>query len=161
MTDLLDISPDAYEPFLALNAAHVVELSPLDRESLAGLLAGSFYARRIGVAEAALIALDEGHATYASPNYLWFRQRYPRFVYIDRIVVADSARGKGHARRLYGDLIERARAAGHDILVCEVNSEPPNPASDAFHAALGFKEIGSAEIHGGAKTVRYLALRLA
>lgn len=161
MTDLLDISPDAYEPVLALNAAHVVELSPLDRESLAGLLAGSFYARRIGVAEAALIALDEGHATYASPNYLWFRQRYPRFVYIDRVVVVDSARGKGHARRLYGDLIERARAAGHDILVCEVNSEPPNPASDAFHAALGFKEIGSAEIHGGAKTVRYLALRLA
>ena len=27
---------------------------------------------------------------------------------------------------------------------------------DAFHLALGFEEVGSAAIHGGAKTVRYL-----
>ena len=32
----------------------------------------------------------------------------------------------------------------------------PNPASDAFHAALGFSEVGGGAIHGGAKTVRYL-----
>jgi hypothetical protein len=44
--------------------------------------------------------------------------------------------------------------------VCEVNSDPPNPPSDALHASLGFKEVGSAAIHGGAKTVRYLELLL-
>jgi uncharacterized protein len=41
-----------------------------------------------------------------------------------------------------------------------VNSDPPNPASDAFHAALGFEVVGEAAIHDGAKTVRYLARRL-
>jgi hypothetical protein len=41
--------------------------------------------------------------------------------------------------------------------VCEVNSNPPNPASDALHASLGFREVGQATIHQGSKTVRYLA----
>jgi len=75
-------------------------------------------------------------------------------------VVAEAARGRGYARRLYAGLTEHALAAGHDLIVCEVNSDPPNPASDAFHAALGFLEVGAAVVHGGAKTVRYLALSL-
>lgn len=160
MTEILPIRPEDYAPLLALNAAHEVELSPLDEAALHALVTGSFLAARIGEAEAALIALDEGHPTYASPNYLWFRERYSRFVYVDRVVVAAGARGRGHARRLYGDLIRRASDAGHERVVCEVNSDPPNPASDAFHAAFGFDEIGAARIHDGRKTVRYLALRL-
>ena len=36
----------------------------------------------------------------------------------------------------------------------------PNPASDAFHAAQGFAEVGQAAIHQGSKTVRYLARAL-
>ena len=51
-------------------------------------------------------------------------------------------------------------ARGHERVVCEVNREPPNPASDAFHATLGFSEVGAAAIHGGSKTVRYLAREL-
>ena len=43
------------------------------------------------------------------------------------------------------------------MLVCEVNCEPPNPASDAFHAAVGFTEVARAAIHRGSKVVRYLA----
>jgi predicted GNAT superfamily acetyltransferase len=65
------------------------------------------------------------------------------------------ARGRGYARRLYDDLFDRAGEAGHAIVGCEVNSDPPNPASDAFHAALGFAEVGRAKIPNG-KTVRYL-----
>ena len=102
-------------------------------------------------------AFDET-ADYDSPNYLWFRARYPRFVYVDRIVVAPAARGRGHARRLYGELVARAIEAGQEQIVCEVNLEPPNPASDAFHAALAFHEVGRGAIPGGAKTVRYLRL---
>ncbi|MFC0407179.1 GNAT family N-acetyltransferase [Roseomonas elaeocarpi] len=159
-TAVRDIPRSWEDGLLALNNAHAVELSLLDGAGLRTLLDGAFSARCIGALDAVLIALDERHATYASPNYLWFRARYGRFVYVDRVVVAEAMRGKGLARRLYADLIERALAAGHDLLVCEVNSDPPNPASDTFHAALGFKEVGAAAIHGGVKTVRYLALRL-
>ena len=74
--------------------------------------------------------------------------------------MAASARGRGHARTLYHDLFDIAARNGHDIVVCEVNSDPPNPASDAFHAALGFSEVGHASIHGGAKSVRYFARSL-
>ena len=86
--------------------------------------------------------------------------RYPRFVYVDRIVVAPSARGRGLARQLYDTLIGKAGVAGHQRIVCEVNLDPPNPGSDRFHAALGFAEVGSASIHGGTKRVRYLAREL-
>jgi predicted GNAT superfamily acetyltransferase len=100
-------------------------------------------------------------ADYDSPNFLWFRARYGRFVYVDRIVVEPAARGQGHARRLYEDLFAAAARAGHERVVCEVNRDPPNAASDGFHAALGFAEIGHATIHGGRKTVRYLERPLA
>jgi len=115
----------------------------------------AFLARRIGSIEALLIAFDPD-ADYDSPNFLWFRERYPRFVYIDRIVVAPAHRGRGLARRLYDDLFEEARRRGHEQIVCKVNTEPPNPASNAFHARLGFVEVGRAVIPGGAKAVRYL-----
>ena len=86
--------------------------------------------------------------------------RLLRVSHEDRIVVAPHARGRGHARRLYADLFAQASASRHDRVVCEVNQQPPNPASDAFHAALGFVEVGTASIHDGAKTVRYLARML-
>ena len=144
---------------LALNNAHATELSWLTAERLAQLVERAFLARSIGGADAFLLAFAQD-ADYDSPNFLWFRARYDRFVYVDRVVVAPAARGRGHARRLYDELFEKAIGAGHERVVCEVNTEPPNPGSDAFHAALGFVEIGAAAIHGGAKTVRYLERRM-
>ena len=129
----LPISGDLEADVLALNNAHAVELSLLDRDQLAALIGQAFYARRLGTLDAFLLAFDE-RAAYASPNYLWFRAHYARFVYIDRVVVAPAARGRGLARLLYADLFRHAARAGHDLAVCEVNVEPPNPASDALHA---------------------------
>jgi uncharacterized protein len=144
---------------LTLNNAHAQELSWLEAERLQYLVREAFLARRIGNLDAFLLAFDQD-ARYDSPNFIWFRARYPRFVYVDRIVVAPSARGRGCARRLYHDLFEHAARAGHDRVVCEVNKMPPNAASDAFHAALGFVEVGTASVHGGSRTVRYLSQTL-
>ena len=154
VTDLAD-SARLQDALLALNNAHAVELSWLEPDRLSHLVDQAFLARRIGEAKALLLAFDQD-ADYDSPNFLWFRARYPRFVYVDRIVVAAAARGRGHARRLYRDLFEQALSAGHDRVVCEVNSDPPNPASDAFHAELGFKTVGVGAL-GNGKTVSYLA----
>ena len=140
---------------LALNNAHAQELSWLEPERLQHLVEQAFLARRIGDLDAFLLAFDRD-ARYDSPNFLWFCARYPRFVYVDRIVVASSARGRGCARRLYRDLFEHAAEAGYERVVCEVNSNPPNPTSDAFHAALGFVEVGTASVYDGSRTVRYL-----
>ena len=144
---------------LALNNAHATELSQLDLPGLAALRDQAFWTMVAPPADAFLIALDQT-ASYASANYAWHRSRYDRFVYIDRVAVAPAGRGQGLARLLYAGLIAAARAAGHTQLLCEVNSDPPNLASDALHAALGFSPIGAAIIHGGAKTVRYLRASL-
>ena len=138
---------------LALNNAHAVELSWLEPGRFAELVARAFLACRVPDA-AFLLAFDQD-ARYDSPNFLWFRARYPRFVYVDRVVVAPEARGRGHARRLYAALFDRARRTGHDGVVCEVNIEPPNPASDAFHRTMRFAAVGRADLPGG-KSVRYL-----
>jgi predicted GNAT superfamily acetyltransferase len=151
---LLPIGDGIASAVLALNNAHAVELSRLEEHQLTRLLGHAFHARRIGALDAFILAFDET-AAYDSPNYLWFRRRYRRFIYVDRVAVAPAARGRGFARRLYADLFDRAGEAGHVIIGCEVNSDPPNPASDAFHAALGFAEVGRATIPNG-KTVRYL-----
>lgn len=144
---------------LALNNAHAVELSALSAERLAQMLAQAFYARGVGDVQAALIAFDQDSA-YDGLNFAWFRARYDRFVYIDRLVVAPAARGRGLARALYADLFAAAAAGGHRLAACEVNIDPANPASLAFHAQAGFVPVGEARWPEQGKTVRYLVRAL-
>jgi predicted GNAT superfamily acetyltransferase len=147
-------TPSDLPALLALNNAHAAELGALSAEALSHLFEISFRARTTDDADAFFIALQQG-AKYDSQNYRWFAERFTRFAYIDRVVVAAGARKAGVGRALYYDLIEAALHAGHDVLACEVNVEPPNPASDAFHAALGFQEIGRMRLVERGKTVRY------
>jgi predicted GNAT superfamily acetyltransferase len=143
------------EAMLALNNAHAQELSWLEPGRLAHLIEQALLVWRIGQLDGFMIAMNQD-AQYDSPNFLWFRSRYARFVYVDRIVIAAPARGRGYARRLYQDLFTYAVAVG-----CEVNSRPPNPVSDAFHAALGFAVVGQASVYDDSRTVRYLSRSLA
>ena len=139
---------------LALNAMHEKQTSPLERASLEAMLAAAFWWEAPGEApDALLIAFDQG-ADYDSPNFGWFKSRHARFVYIDRIVVARRAQGRGLARRLYETLCDSAHTAGHDRIVCEINLEPANPGSIAFHDKLGFAEVGQARLANG-KLVSY------
>lgn len=140
---------------LALNAANQTETSVLDAAGLQDLLAASWHAVAIGAGDALLIAMDQD-SPYTSPNFQWFKARHGRFAYVDRIIVGEAARGRGLARQLYEHLFDLARAEGQVRVGCEVNVVPPNPGSDAFHAKLGFKEVGRAEVYGGSKTVRYM-----
>lgn len=143
----------------ALNADHEVELSALTLAETARLASEAF-AAKVADPEAALLFAFDQTADYASPNFLWFHARYDRFVYVDRIAVSDKHRRKGHAGALYDALFKAAHAAGHTRVVCEVNSDPPNPASDAFHAARGFRTVGEAHLDDRGKTVRYMACEL-
>lgn len=153
---LAPISDATLPAVLALNNAHAQETSALTRAELQALLSDSFLALESGAGvDGFLISLGSG-ASCASPNFLWFAQRYDSFVYIDRVVVAAHARGQGLARRFYEAVFAQALAEGVPRIACEVNIDPPNPVSDAFHAALGFTEVGRAALLGRGKTVRYL-----
>lgn len=151
-------SRDVLEAVLKLNQAHARELSDLDEPALSRLIDKAFWAATANSGDAFIIAFDQD-ADYDSPNFGWFKARYERFVYVDRIAVAVHARGRGLAHRLYQNLFGEASRRGHSVIMCEVNIDPPNPPSDAFHRAHGFKEVGTDVLPSG-KSVRYLAKQL-
>jgi predicted GNAT superfamily acetyltransferase len=146
-----------------LNNAHAAAVNALSAADFAALAAVALSARMIegadGAPAAFLLALS--HETPAQgPNHGWFLQHFPAFAYIDRVVVAQQAQGQGLGRALYADLREQARAAGLAILACEVNLDPPNPGSMAFHERLGFRPAGEATDPRNGKRVRYLTAGL-
>ncbi len=143
---------------IALNRASVNELSHLDEARLEYLLACShraLVAEEDGAVVAFAVAMAPG-AAYDSDNYLWFAARFERFLYLDRIAVDARLRRRGVAARLYDDMEAAARAFGR--MVCEVNLEPANDASFAFHQARGYREI--ARLQHPAKLVALLSKEL-
>lgn len=92
---------------------------------------------------------------YASPNYRYFENRGSDHLYVDRIVVAEEARGMRVGQTLYRRVVELAVDQGRAEVTCEVNVEPPNPASVAFHSRLGFSEVDRQDV--GYATVALLA----
>ena len=148
-------APADFPALLALNAESVHFLSPLDPARLQHLHAQAAYHRVLevdGRVSAFLLALREG-ADYDSPNYRWFAQRYGEFLYIDRVVVGATQQGRGLGAQLYADLFAFARARGVAQVTCEFDLDPPNPASAAFHARFGFREVGTQWLDGGRKQV--------
>ena len=140
---------------LALNAESVHFLSPLDGQRLDELHRQAAYHRVVengGKVVAFLLAFREG-ADYDSANYVWFAERYPQFLYIDRIVIAPSQRGAGLGQLLYEDIAAFAAQAGVPWLTCEFDIEPPNPVSMRFHQRMGFREVGTQWLGGGKKQV--------
>lgn len=161
-TAIRDAVAADFGDILRLNAASEHVLSPLTRERLELLHREAAYHRVIqapaGIA-AFLLAFREGCA-YDSPNYRWFGRHYERYLYIDRIVVADANRGQGLGSRLYADLFRFARASGAARVTCEFDIEPPNEASRRFHAGFGFSEVGTQRVGAGNKRVSLQAVEL-
>ena len=134
-------TPEDDSAILAWNEADVHFLAPMDVARLAYLRR---HAHAVDVIETDgsragfVITFVEG-SEYDSPNYRWFQEREAEFQYVDRIVIDSAHRGRGLGRRVYRELIERHPGRP---LVAEVNVEPPNDPSLAFHASMGFEEVG-------------------
>jgi len=94
---------------------------------------------QVGAAAAGFVITFLEDADYDSPNYRWFADREPTFHYVDRIVIDPHHRGQGLAGKVYAVLAARFPARP---MCAEVNIDPPNRASMAFHQAAGFTEVG-------------------
>ena len=141
---LQPIAKDTVDTVLALNATHVEMLSPMDAdrlERLRGWATRADVIRCDGEVAGFVLVFGPGTA-YDSVNYRWFSQRYAAgFLYLDRIVIDDRFRRRGLASRVY-DAVE-ADAAAVGRLVLEVNLDPPNEPSLAFHRRRGYVEVGT------------------
>ena len=78
---------------------------------------------------------------YGSLNYAWFNERYDRFLYVDRIAVAETHRNRGVGTLLYSHVIDHANELGVPV-VAEVSLKPLNAGSMRFHHRHGFEDVG-------------------
>jgi uncharacterized protein len=143
-----------YESILALNEAALPHVNSIGMLELGALAAHSFAFDLVWSDQTIagfILALSEG-SDYRSPNYRWFAKRYPRFVYVDRIVIANAFARQGIGRLLYSRLQKLASEVA-PVLACEVNLRPANPASLTFHEGLGFNQVGQQETGDGEKQV--------
>jgi len=156
-TDPISITPADcadHAAVLALNNDAVPNVNRIDLTRLAELHDLSIY---FSVARAAsgiagfLLALDDT-AAYDSLNFRYFQDRYPAFIYVDRVVVHPDHHRAGIGARLYADLLS-CTASRATMLACEVNLEPPNAGSIRFHRQLGFVPVGEQRTEGGSKRV--------
>ena len=143
-----------------MNEAFVYWLSPLDEAELAYVLERADYARQIEEGRGVLIGYAHDVDYPNQWNLDWLSRRLENFFYIDRIIIDQSAQGKGLGQKLYADVEQYARALGYDWLACEVNTLPNNPASHAFHLGGGFEILGEQDFPTKAKAVRYYAKAL-
>ena len=162
MDTIRDITSSDFDAVIALNDAEVQQTSPMDAARLRLLLGMAAY-RKVatvdGEVAAFLIALRDG-APYENDNYDWFASRFPRFLYVDRIVVGARFAGRRIGSRLYEDLFAFARTSGVQTITCEYNIDPPNPASRAFHDRFGFCELSTQWVAGGTKQVSLQAAEI-
>ncbi|MGW6132327.1 GNAT family N-acetyltransferase [Cellulomonas sp. NPDC055163] len=153
--------PDDVPALAVLNDAAVPAVNALGTAGLAAHLPACDVALVVddpvtGAPLAFLLALAPG-AAYASENYRWFQAHRPGSLYVDRIVVAPHGHGRGIGRVLYDAVDAAAARAALAEVTCEVNLDPPNPGSLAFHRRLGFAQVGEQVTSGGAVRVALLA----
>ena len=156
MTDAWMIRPlqDSDRPaVLQLNAGGYPAVQTLDAAALDWLLA--FAGRHLvatdasGAVVAYLLAVPSASA-YDDTEIRELRLRVAEpFLYICQVVVAAELRGAGIGRALYAAVDEVARCEGVRVVCCDVNLDPPNPESLAFHQRLGFTDLGRGTASNG------------
>ena len=98
------------------------------------------------------LIMDE-NSDYQSPNYLFFKSKFAKFLYVDRIAVSDDFQRCGIGSNTYNYIYNLAQKEKLPFC-CEVNIVPLNQQSLDFHKKNGFEILE--EISFGKKTVAML-----
>lgn len=144
---LRTIEPADLRALGALNDSAVPAVNPLGATGLRDLLPHCDLALVVleldapGAPPAGFVLAMAPGASYDSENYRWFAEHRPGTLYVDRIVVAPRLRGRGIGAVLHQAVADHARLRGLTSVGCEVNLDPPNPRSIAFHTRIGFSQV--------------------
>ncbi len=163
MTQIIirDAKSEDFDRIVELNKAEVQQTSPMNLQRLNELALMSSY-HKVALADgriaAFLLAMQE-NTPYLNENYAWFAERFPKFLYVDRIVVGSEFAGLKIGSLLYTELFSFARSQGISTVTCEYNLQPPNPASQRFHDKFGFVELDTQWVANGTKKVSLQAAK--
>jgi len=138
-----DVREHELDSVLALNNNAGSAILPLDNAKLHRFYETAEYfrvAERDGNLAGFLVGFGSG-SDHDSSNFAWFKQRYPDFFYIDRIVVASRRRGGGVGRAFYADVQSYAELR-YPQLCCEVFLDHGADSALLFHGSFGFHEVG-------------------
>ncbi len=138
-----DVREHELDLVLALNNAAGPGILPMDAAKLRFFWEHADYfrvAEKGGLLAGFLVAFSQG-APHDSPNFLWFRERYEQFLYVDRIVIASTRRGVGVGRVFYAD-VQSFSEVRAERLAAEVFLENSNHSALLFHGSFGFREVG-------------------
>jgi predicted GNAT superfamily acetyltransferase len=143
------IKPQDLDVIVDLNQAALEGVGALDHESLALLVKQADQALVLdddGDVAGFVITLPTG-ATYDSSRYEWFEDRLEDYVYLDRIVVAETHRRQGVASKLY-DAIESDLPVALEVY-------ETNTGSREFHRRRGYRKVGELK-HAGKNNLMLL-----
>jgi len=140
-TSLRPITPADHDAVVDLNERFVHLTAPMDQPRLAELVAASDRADVIDVDGelAGFVITFAAGAAYDGTHFAWFAKRYDDYCYLDRIVIDVPFQRRGLGTFVY-DAVENGCA--RPVLALEVNIDPPNKPSLAFHRARGYVEVG-------------------
>lgn len=144
-----DVREHELDSVLALNNNAGLAILPLDAARVRRFYETADYfrvAERDGNLAGFLVGFGSESA-HDSSNFAWFRERYPQFFYIDRIVVASRRRGGGVGRAFYADVQSYAELR-YPQLACEVFIDHGADPALLFHGSFGFKEVGQHVMSG-------------
>jgi len=147
---------------LRINNENDPAVSWLEREELESDLLVAKHALVVGGddVQGFCVTFESGLTRDLGVNYRWFTERYPDFVYLDRVVIDSPYRSRRLGEALYREVERRIIADGMtSLFTCEVNLRPRNEGSLRFHTRLGFEQVGEQESKPGL-VVAMLAKRL-
>jgi predicted GNAT superfamily acetyltransferase len=146
-TRLRPIQPDEHAAVVALNDRYVELTAPMDEALLAEFVAAAEHADVIDVDGqlAGFVLTFAAGAAYDGTHFGWFADRYDDYCYLDRIVIHEDFQRRGLGTFAYDEL---ETTCGKPVFALEVNIDPPNEPSLAFHRARGFTEVGQSDASG-------------
>ena len=143
---------DRYE-VLRINAAArpaVAALDEIEAARVLGLPNHHLVATNSAGTVLAYILAFDANSSYDGEEFQEFLLKTPApFVYIDQVAVHAAWRGMGIGKAFYGALESIAELRDCHLLCADVNTDPPNPGSMAFHKRIGFASIGSLATRDG------------
>jgi len=144
---LRPIKVDDHAGIVALNERHVHLTAPMDEARLVELVAAAERADVIDVDGrfAGFVITFGTGAAYDGAHFAWFAERYDDYCYLDRIVIHEDFQRRGLGSHVYDEL---EAGCGRPVFTLEVNIDPPNEPSLAFHRGRGFTEVGRSDASG-------------